>query len=171
MVGSALLAERLLIDFRVGLRDTPFMGVKTAAVGQAFHRPEFAMAKLVMRSLFVLLGLAAAAAVANPEYPAIAITAGCVGLVLSMLVRLFGEKRASEDPALLLFWKANSFSFFLMGSLLIPGGIYLNAFMAARVVVSGVAGLSLLAGIVGFCAGRFLYLFVLGGDGPQVNTA
>lgn len=113
-----------------------------------------------MRALFVLLGITAAAAVAIPEQGILAIAAGIVGLALSLMVRVRGRAFVKNGPNAVTFWNANSFSFLLMGGLLIPGGIYLNEYAAARFVVSGVAALALLAGVVGFCAGRFIYLLV-----------
>ena len=114
-----------------------------------------------MRALFIVLGVAAAAAVALPEQGIIAIIAGLVGLGLSLIVRLWGVRTTEKASDGALFWGANSFSFVLMGGLLIPGGVYLNQHPLAQFVVSGVAALALLAGVVGFCAGRFLYLLVI----------
>ncbi len=137
------------------------MGIRTAATGQYFNSPDFVRARFVMRALFVALGIAAAAAVALPDQGSIAIMAGLVGLVLSLMVRLWGGRTGEKASDAALFWGANSFSFLLMGGLLIPGGVYLNQHPLAQLVVSGVAALALLAGVVGFCAGRFLYLLVI----------
>lgn len=137
------------------------MGIRTAATGQYFNSPAFVRARFAMRALFVVLGIAAAAAVALPDQGIIAIMAGLVGLVLSLIVRLWGRGTTEKTSEGSLFWGANSFSFLLMGGLLIPGGIYLDQHPLAEFVVSGVAALALLAGVVGFCAGRFLYLLVI----------
>ena len=66
------------------------MGIRTAATGQYFNSPDFVRARFVMLALFVALGIAAAAAVALPDRGSIAIMAGLVGLVLSLMVRLWG---------------------------------------------------------------------------------
>ena len=142
------------------------MKVKAAATTQFFQHPDLVRAKLFMRSTFLLVGIAASAAMTTSDGSMIALVTGGVGLFLSAVVRGWGMKVAKQTPELGTFWSANSFSFLLMGGMLIPGGLYLHT-MLGKVTVAAVAGLATLAGVVGFCAGRFLYVLLFGGAAPE----
>ena len=57
------------------------------------------------------------------------------------------------------FAAANAFSFVLMGGLLFPTVPFFDENIA-QTVVALVSGLSMLAGVVGFCLGRFIFVLV-----------
>lgn len=135
------------------------MGPSKAAAFQFFQVPEYARAKVVLRSTFMVLGIGLGVAV-HLKDPAV-VYAGA-GLAVMSAVILFVRSLVirKSHPAAAVFWQTNAFSFLLMGLLLLPGGLFMLESMAAMTLVAAVSGLSLLAGVVGFCLGRFAYVML-----------
>jgi len=135
------------------------MRLKAAVNVQFFERPEFDVGKKFLRSMFLVMGATLIFAASARDA---ALVLGVAGFALSASAALFvvGQTRASSQGAQ-IFWRTNAFSFFLMGGMLVPAGLW-TEHLLSLVTIAAVAGLSLIAGILGFCLGRlvFVLLFV-----------
>jgi hypothetical protein len=141
------------------------MDFKAAANTQFFNRPEFGAGKKVLRVIFVSMGVGLVVAASNKHAP---LTLGIAGgaLLVSLGLLFAGQIRGGQDQGARTFWRTNAFSFFLMGLMLVPASLWIDHPLALA-TITAVSGLSLIAGVVGFCVGRFAFLLVFRPPNPD----
>ena len=133
------------------------MDLKQAAQFQYFRSSDFARVRYVMRAMFVFMGLMLGVALYASRADLVLAT-GIFGVFVACVLAVQAVVRREERSSS-TFAAANAFSFVLMGGILFPTVPFFDENLA-QTVVAMVSGLSMLAGVVGFCFGRFIFVLM-----------